>query len=116
MTDIHAVPSRNLAALFLAVVALADAPAHRHANDPAAVSAKLSEWKVELSERTVAAGRVTFTIANLGSIPHALKVEGQGIEQARHLRGVLPCGRRLTQEAGDGDAPDGRGWRRLRDA
>lgn len=81
MTDIHAVPARNLAGLFLAVVALAGAPAHRHANDPAAVSAKLSEWKVELSERTVAAGRVTFTIANLGSIPHALEVEGQGIEQ-----------------------------------
>lgn len=46
-----------------------------------AVGVKLSEWKVELSERTVAAGAVTFTIANTGTIPHAFEIEGQGIER-----------------------------------
>jgi hypothetical protein len=45
------------------------------------VTAKLSEWKVELSEGSVAPGSVTFTINNVGSIPHAFEVEGQGIEQ-----------------------------------
>ena len=83
MFYVHAVPLRNAAALLLAAVALvgATAPAHRAPGDPAAVSAKLSEWKVELSKRSVAAGSVTFTVENVGSIPHALEVEGQGIEQ-----------------------------------
>ena len=70
-----------LALLALAVVAK---PTPRAAGDPVAavaVSAKLSEWKVELSERSVAPGPVTFTVTNEGSIPHALEVEGQGIEQ-----------------------------------
>jgi len=81
MSYVHAIPVRNAAGLLLAAVALAGAPAHRAPGDPAAVSAKLSEWKVELSERSVAAGSVTFTVENVGSIPHALEVEGQGSEQ-----------------------------------
>ena len=81
MSYVHAIPVRNAAGLLLAAVALVGAPAHRAPGDPAAVSAKLSEWKVELSERSVAAGSVTFTVENVGSIPHALEVEGQGSEQ-----------------------------------
>ncbi len=83
MSYLHAIPVGNAAGLLLAAVALAGprAPVHRAPSDPAAVSAKLSEWKVELSERTITAGTVTFTIANVGSIPHALEVEGKGIEQ-----------------------------------
>src|SRR3989442_15512122 len=85
MSYVHAVPVRNAAGLLLAAVALvgagAPAPAHRAPGDPVAVSAKLSEWKVELSEHSITAGTVTFTIANGGSIPHAFEVEGQGIEQ-----------------------------------
>src|SRR2546428_2572994 len=81
MSYVHAVPVRNATGLLLAAVALAGAPAHRAPGGPAAVSAKLSEWKVELSERTIATGTVTFTVANVGSIPHALEVEGQGIER-----------------------------------
>lgn len=81
MSYVHAIPVRNAAGLLLAAVGLAGPPAHRALGDPAAVSAKLSEWKVELSERTIAAGIVTFTIANVGSIPHAFEVEGQGVEQ-----------------------------------
>jgi plastocyanin len=74
MSHVPVVQIRNVVALLLAAVA------HRPEN-PAAVSARLTEWKVELSERTIAAGTVTFTVANVGSIPHALEVEGQGIEQ-----------------------------------
>ena len=86
MSYLHAVPVRNatgLPGLLLAAVALAGAPApaHRASGEPVAVSAKLSEWKVELSKRSVAAGSVTFTVENVGSIPHAFEVEGQGIEQ-----------------------------------
>jgi plastocyanin len=81
MTAMHAIPFRASAGVLLAALGLAASRAHRAPGDPAAVSAKLSEWKVELSEHTVAAGTVTFTIANAGSIPHAFEVEGQGIEQ-----------------------------------
>jgi len=81
MSYVHAVPGRNAAGLLLAAVALAGAPIHPAPGNRAAVSAKLSEWKVELSEHTITAGTVTFTVANAGSIPHAFEVEGQGIEQ-----------------------------------
>lgn len=49
------------------------------------VEAKLSEWKIELSASTVPAGPVTVTATNAGSIPHALELEGQGIEQKTDL-------------------------------
>ncbi len=70
-----AVPFRNLASSMLTAIALAGEP------HPVAVTATLSEWKVELSERRIAPGVVTFTVTNAGSIPHALEVEGEGIEQ-----------------------------------
>ena len=83
MISMHAVPTRNVAGVLLAAAALAAAqPTHRA---PGAVSAKLSEWKVELSEATIAAGPVTFTISNAGSIPHAFEVEGEGIEQETNV-------------------------------
>ena len=69
---------RNVARLLLAGLAFGGAPAPKGG---AAVSVTLSEWKVELSARTIGAGTVTFTVANVGTIPHALEVEGQGIEQ-----------------------------------
>src|SRR3989449_7152655 len=69
---------RNVARLLLAGLAFGGAPAPKGG---AAVSVTLSEWKVELSEHSITAGTVTFTVANVGSIPHALEVEGQGIEQ-----------------------------------
>jgi len=83
MSNIHAIRSRNVAGLLLAVsfVGAAALPAP----DPVALSAKLSEWKVDLSQNTIAAGPATFTITNVGSIPHALEVEGQGIEQETAL-------------------------------
>ena len=81
MTAMHAIPFRTGAGVLLAALGLAASRAPRAPGDPVAVSAKLSEWKVELSEHTIAAGTVTFTIANAGSIPHAFEVEGQGIEQ-----------------------------------
>jgi plastocyanin len=58
---------------------------HQSSGDPVAVTAKLSEWKVELSEAKVSAGPVTFTVTNTGAIPHAFEVEGEGIEQQTAL-------------------------------
>src|SRR3989449_1072015 len=85
MRTMLAVPSRNVAFVLLAWVALATTGAHRAPGTPAAVTARLSEWKVELSEATIAAGPVSFTVTNAGSIPHAFEVEGQGIERETEL-------------------------------
>src|SRR6185436_15210571 len=81
MSSVHATPIWNMAGVLLATVSLAGFPAHRTATDPRAVAAKLSEWKVELSQRVITAGSVTFTIQNAGTIPHAFEVEGLGIER-----------------------------------
>jgi uncharacterized cupredoxin-like copper-binding protein len=89
----HATPSRNVAGLVLAALTFAGTHAHGTPGDPAAVSAKLSEWKVELSQGTITAGSVTFTVTNAGSIPHAFEIEGQGIERETD---VLPPGSSAT--------------------
>ena len=71
----------NLAAVLFAATGLVTRhpdPGHR---PPAAVSAKLSEWMVQLSETAIPAGTVTFTITNAGSIPHGFEIEGRGIEK-----------------------------------
>ena len=60
-------------------------PRRLAAANPVPVSAKLSEWTIQLSETTVPAGPVTFTVTNGGSIPHAFEVEGQGTEQETPL-------------------------------
>ena len=60
-------------------------PARRHAPAPTSVGAELSEWTIRLSEATVPAGPVAFTVTNSGSIPHALEVEGQGTERETPL-------------------------------
>src|SRR5207249_1404202 len=59
MSYTHAPSVRNATELLFAAGALAGAPAHPAPGDPAAVRAKLSEWKVDLSQRTIAAGTVT---------------------------------------------------------
>lgn len=81
MNPMHAMPSQTPAGLLFAVLTLAVVPALRTRGDPAAVNAKLSEWKVELSQPSITAGTVTFTVMNAGTVPHAFEVEGQGIEQ-----------------------------------
>ena len=70
--------------------------------EPAQVSAKLSEWTIQLSETTVPAGPVDFTITNTGSIPHGFEVEGHGIEKETAL--IKPGEKTtltLTLKAGD---------------
>jgi plastocyanin len=83
MTQTPIAVIRNLAALVLAGTLVAAIPASRR--NPAPVSARLSEWTIQLSETTVPAGPVTFTVTNSGSIPHAFEVEGQGTERQTSL-------------------------------
>src|SRR4029077_11023806 len=45
------------------------------------VAVRLSEWKLELSQLTVPTGEVEITVKNGGTMPHALEIEGQGIEK-----------------------------------
>jgi len=45
------------------------------------IKVTLSEWKVELSPDKIPAGPVDFEVSNTGSIPHALEVEGRGLER-----------------------------------
>jgi len=54
-------------------------PATRATASPVAV--RLSEWKLELSQLTVPTGEVEITVKNGGTMPHALEIEGQGIEK-----------------------------------
>ena len=75
--------TRTVAGLLLVGALVAAMPARR--DNPVPVSARLSEWTIQLSEATVPAGPVTFTVTNGGSIPHALEVEGQGTEQETPL-------------------------------
>jgi plastocyanin len=71
----------------LLIVTAAFVPGHRSApaGEAAALTATLSEWKIDLSSETVTAGKVTFTATNAGSIPHALEIEGMGLEQKTQL-------------------------------
>ena len=45
------------------------------------LTVRLSEWKLELSQLTVPTGEVEITVKNGGTMPHALEIEGQGIEK-----------------------------------
>jgi len=77
---VNGVSSRTVfsAALLGALVGVAPRP---YPNAPSQVNVRLSEWKVELSQQTIATGAVRFAVTNAGSIPHGFEVEGQGIEK-----------------------------------
>lgn len=45
------------------------------------VSVTLSEWKLKVSQDTVAAGSVTFRITNNGAMSHAFQVTGAGLDK-----------------------------------
>jgi plastocyanin len=85
MTPKFRMVTRILGGLLFAASALGAARQHQSSSEPVPITAKLSEWKVELSEGTVAAGAVTFTVTNAGSIPHGFEVEGHGIERQTAL-------------------------------
>jgi hypothetical protein len=82
MSSTLAIPSQGATALLFAALTFAGtAVLQRTPRDPTVVSAKLSEWKVQLSAPTVQAGVVTFIVTNTGTVPHAFEIEGRGIEK-----------------------------------
>ena len=77
------IAARAVAGLLVVGGLVAGAPTRR--GQAAPVSAKLSEWTIQLSQTSVPAGQVAFTVTNGGSIPHAFEVEGQGTEKETPL-------------------------------
>jgi hypothetical protein len=47
-----------------------------------AVHVTLSEWNVSLTPGVVPPGPVVFEVANSGTVPHALEIEGRGVEKS----------------------------------
>jgi len=97
MTRNLTLPIGTLLVAGVTAAALPSRPDH-----PARVEAKLSEWTIQLSETSVAAGSVEFTAVNAGSIPHEFEVEGPGIEKETPL--IKPGEKAtltLTLKAGD---------------
>ncbi len=54
------------------------APATTKTPEPASVTVKESEFKIELPSKTLKPGEVTFEVENEGKIPHNLVVTGNG--------------------------------------
>ncbi|HEV2149865.1 MAG TPA: cupredoxin domain-containing protein [Longimicrobiaceae bacterium] len=71
------------------------------AAEEVSVTAELSEWKVALSRDTVPAGQVTFRVTNTGKLPHALVVEGEGVDRlTNHLQAGETTTLRVTLPPG----------------
>src|SRR5882762_1144503 len=49
---------------------------------PSTVQVSLTEWKVSLAPRAVPPGSVVFKVTNSGKVPHALEIEGRGVEKS----------------------------------
>src|SRR6266853_935416 len=49
---------------------------------PTTVQVSLSEWKVSLTPTAVPPGPVVLEVTNSGKVPHALEIEGRGIEKS----------------------------------
>jgi hypothetical protein len=49
---------------------------------PNTVHVSLSEWKVSLTPKAVPPGPVVFEVTNSGKVPHALEIEGRGLEKS----------------------------------
>lgn len=80
----------------------------------------LAEWRVTPAEDLLPAGEITFQVANAGSEPHTLAVEGKGVSQrsepiapggAASLTLELPPGtyRLFCPDGAGGDAHANRG-------
>jgi hypothetical protein len=49
---------------------------------PNTVQVRLSEWKVSLTPKAVPPGPVVLEVTNSGDVPHALEIEGRGVEKS----------------------------------
>src|SRR5258706_7731051 len=80
-------PARHTPELLLLCLGLAlqcVVPSRANAEEkpkPNIVQVSLSEWKVSLTPRAVPPGPVVFQVTNSGKVPHALEIEGRGLEK-----------------------------------
>src|SRR5438309_11735877 len=76
-------PELLLLCLGLALQCVVPSPANAEEKPkPNIVQVSLSEWKVSLTPRAVPAGPVVFKVTNSGKVPHALEIEGRGLEKS----------------------------------
>ncbi|MEK7327501.1 MAG: cupredoxin domain-containing protein [Chloroflexota bacterium] len=66
------------AALLASTLMLFVAACGPKAPAPSAVTVSIKEWAIEPAAMRVAAGKVTFTVANAGTIDHDFAIEGAG--------------------------------------
>jgi len=83
---------------------------------PHTVQVSLSEWAVSLTPAVVPPGSVVFEVTNAGKVPHALEIEGGGIE--KKTSSIMPGGREtltLDLRAGTYEAycPVGKGSHKM---
>ena len=93
----------HLLSFGLAVQCVVFSPANANANASASASANaaanakptpnivrvnMAEWTVALTPSAVPAGPVVFEVTNSGKVPHALEIEGRGVEKS--TSGIMP--------------------------
>src|SRR6476659_2495774 len=77
------IPARYLLCLGLALQGVLSPRANAEEKQkPPTVQVTLSEWKVSLTPNAVPAGPVVLEVTNSGDVPHALEIEGRGIEKS----------------------------------
>lgn len=81
--DTHAARAVRLLCSSLALLCVL-APRARadEKTEPIGIRVKLEEWRVSLDPKTVPHGPVVFQVTNTGKVPHALEIEGRGIEKS----------------------------------
>jgi len=91
----------NLLGLGLALCTLSSRAHADETPKASTVLVKLSEWKVTLTPSVVPPGPVVFEVTNSGKVPHALEIEGSGVEKStpRLLSGATAT---LTMDLGAG--------------
>lgn len=68
---------------------------HKKKEKAQEVQVSLKEWAIEPKEIAVAGGKVNFVVRNQGSFPHALRVEGKGLDKRS---GTISPGKSATLE------------------
>jgi len=77
------IPARYLLCLGLALQGVLSPRANAEEKPkPSTVQVSLSEWKVSLTPNAVPPGPVVLEVTNSGDVPHALEIEGRGIEKS----------------------------------
>jgi plastocyanin len=60
----------------------ASPPATEEEAEPTTVTARLVDYQIELSETPASPGRYTFLVEHGGGAPHALAIEGPGVDES----------------------------------